>query len=130
MRYHPTGKDRDSYISGVRPGGKFGAMHDVSKRRDNLPEHIFATIRDQVVQEERLRLVDEEARACARLQMSSGKSGKRVAGGAAEDERQELERVSNFESVQARHRALLELYSREKEQWTTELEKRGLTMKM
>ncbi|RNF01416.1 hypothetical protein TraAM80_06979 [Trypanosoma rangeli] len=130
MPYIPTGKDRDSYISGVRPGCKFGAMHDVSKRRDNLPEHVFAPIRDQVIQEERLRLVDEEARANVRLQLFSGKKGKRMAGGADGDERQELERVENVESVRARHRALLELYSVEREQWRMELEKRGLTMEM
>ncbi|PBJ81120.1 hypothetical protein BCY84_00592 [Trypanosoma cruzi cruzi] len=128
MRYYPSGKDRDSYISGVRPGGKFGALHDVNKRRDILPEHVFATIRDQVIQEERLRLLDEEARAHVKLLLASGKNGKRMAGGAAGDERRELERVEKVEAIHARHRALLELYSLEKEQWRAELEHRGLSM--
>ncbi|KEG13727.1 hypothetical protein DQ04_00821050 [Trypanosoma grayi] len=130
MPYYPTGKDRDSYISGVRPGGKFGALHDVNKRRDNLPGHVFATIRDEVIQEERSRLVDEEVRARVRLLLASGKQGKRMAGGAVGDEHREIKRVENIESVNARYRALLELYSQEMEQWKEELTQRGLSVEM
>lgn len=48
VRYYPTGQNRDSYISGVRPCGKFGVFHDVNARRDNLPESIFSLIKDEV----------------------------------------------------------------------------------
>ncbi|ORC93307.1 uncharacterized protein TM35_000011840 [Trypanosoma theileri] len=130
MPYYPTGKDRDSYISGIRPGCRFGALHDVNKRRDNLPEHVFATIRDQVINEERVRLVDEESRALVRLQLASGQHGKRMAGGATGDEQREMKRMENIESISARYRALLELYSQEMEQWKAELALRGLTVQM
>ncbi|KAH9599053.1 hypothetical protein LSM04_006440 [Trypanosoma melophagium] len=130
MPYYPTGKDRDSYISGIRPGCKFGCFHDVNKRRDNLPDHVFATIRDQVINEERVRLVDEEARALVRLQLASGNRGKRMAGGATGDEQREMKRMEKLESISSRYRALLELYSQEMEQWKAELALRGLTVQM
>ncbi|KAG8347115.1 hypothetical protein TRVL_02061 [Trypanosoma vivax] len=130
MRYYPSGVERDSYISGVRPGKKFGVTHDVNKRRDNLPAHIFNNLREAVLQEERLRLVEEEERARAQILQFSSKHGKRMAGGSSGDARRELQRVSAFEMVNARHRALLELYSLEMEQWMGELAQRGLSVEM
>ncbi|EAN77740.1 uncharacterized protein TEOVI_000396400 [Trypanosoma equiperdum] len=130
MRYYPTGLDRDSHISGVRPGGGAPVSHDVNKRRDNLPDHVFASIREEVLMEERMRHVNAEARARAQLIQASGTHGKRMAGGSVGDDRRELERVSSAEAVNARHRALLELYSLEMEGWKEELAERGLSIEM
>nr|CCC93501.1 conserved hypothetical protein [Trypanosoma congolense IL3000] len=127
MRYFSSGVDRDSYASGVRPGGQQPMMHDVSKRRDNLPDNVFAYIRDQVLMEERVRMVNEDLRARARLVQASGAHGKRIAGGFAGDERRELQRVADAESTNARHRALLELYTLDMERWRSELAQRGLS---
>lgn len=126
MRYQPTGVDRDSYISGLRPGGKYGAAHDVNQRRDNLPDNVFSYIRDGVVREERARLNEEEARARTRLELASGKGGKRMINNTPAERQANAEALEAETEVQARNEALKELYARELAEWEDMLGQRGL----
>lgn len=125
-RYHPTGLDRDSYISGVRPGARFGAFHDVSKRRDNLPDSVFATLRDGVVREERTRMIEGEVRARARLKLASGKGGKRMINNTPADRQANVDRMEAAIELRDRSEALRELYAFETAQWEEMLGQRGL----
>ncbi|CCW64024.1 unnamed protein product [Phytomonas sp. EM1] len=126
IRYFPTGVDRDSYISGVRPQGRYGAPHDVNKRRDNLPDHIFNSIRDEVIREERLRLNEEETLARSRLTLTSGKGGKKMFGDNSGNEQSVVDSMELVAQKEWRHQALKCLYDREREEWERLLASHGL----
>lgn len=125
MPYYATGQDRDSYISGVRPCGKYGGLHDVNQRRDNLPDNVFGYIRDGVLREERLRLTELEARSRTRTEMIIGNGGKKMAGGAAGDERKAVQALEERAQIEARHEALLALYTAERASWDAQLAAKG-----
>nr|CAJ2466450.1 unnamed protein product [Leishmania braziliensis] len=134
MRYYASGESRESYITGIRPGGRYGTVHDVEKRRDNLPENVFHYIKEGVQREECLRRNEEEARARIRLEMFSKKPGQHrgnVATIAAESggDAEQSEAMSQLErETQTRERraALQELYQRDRREWEVRLGSRGL----
>lgn len=126
VRYYSSGDGRDSYITGVRPSGKYGELHDVSKRRDNLPENVYNSLREGVFLESRMRLNDEEARANSRLLMASGKGGKRTTSSTNGGAKQALEAMDVEAQTAERHTALAELYAREACLWDELLGYRGL----
>ncbi|CCW69770.1 unnamed protein product [Phytomonas sp. Hart1] len=127
VRYFPNGVDRDSYISGVRPQGKFGAAHDVYKRRDNLPDNVFNSIRDEVLREERLRLNEEGVLVRARLTIANGKGGKKMLDGDKGNRQGLVDAMEQITQNECRHQALKNLYKQDREEWTTLLASRGLS---
>lgn len=126
-RYYPTGLDRDSYISGVRPSGKYGAAHDVNQRRDNLPDNVFNYVKDSVIREERMRLDEEEARAQVRLENASGKGGKRMINNTPAERQANAEAMEAETEAQERNEALKALYAEELATWETMLRERGVS---
>ncbi|KAK7195255.1 hypothetical protein NESM_000451000 [Novymonas esmeraldas] len=144
MPYVATGESRDSYITGVRPGGRYGVLHDVEKRRDNLPENVFHFIKDGVQRDERMRRNEEESRARTRLEMFakvpgqhrggtrlSGNGGGADAGGGsgvggATEQSAAMQKLELETQTRERRAALLELYQRDREEWELDLGARGL----
>lgn len=126
MPFYATGEGRESYITGIRPSGKFGEYHDVEKRRDNLPGNVFSFIKEGVVREERMRLAEEERRYAGRMMYIYGTTGKKMSGGTSADEMREIKKMEELDQMQRRHKALLELYTQEREQWESELGEKGL----
>ncbi|CAC9438734.1 conserved hypothetical protein [Leishmania infantum JPCM5] len=134
MPYYPSGESRESYITGIRPGGRYGAVHDVEKRRDNLPDNVFHYIKEAVQREERLRCNEEEERARIRLKMFAKKPGQHrgngatlAAGGSGGAEQSVA--ISQLECetlTRERRTALQELYQRERKEWEIQLGARGL----
>lgn len=126
MIYRPTGECRESYLTGIRPSGPFGEYHDVKKRRDNLPDNVFAYVRDGVEREELFRIAAQERRLGSRMMYMSGTSGKKMAGGTTGDEQREFKRMKELDEVQKRHNELKLLYSNEMKMWQAELSDLGL----
>ncbi|KAG5508291.1 hypothetical protein JIQ42_08213 [Leishmania sp. Namibia] len=134
MRYYASGESRESYITGIRPGGRYGAVHDVEKRRDNLPENVFHYIKEGVQREERLRQNEEEARARIRLEMFAKKPAQRRGSGAAKEaegggvaeQSAAMSQLERETQTRERRAALQELYRRDREDWETQLGARGL----
>lgn len=128
MPYYATGESRDSYITGVRPGNRYGAPHDVEKRRDNLPDNVFNYIKDGVQREQRQQRTEEDARARTRLEMFARAPRPRggQAGGASRDATPQMSQVERESENRERHAALAELYARERAEWEEELGARGL----
>ncbi|GET85516.1 hypothetical protein, conserved [Leishmania tarentolae] len=134
MRYYPSGDSRESYITGIRPGGRYGAMHDVEKRRDNLPDNVFHYMKDAVQREELLRLNEEEERARIRLEMFAKKPGRRwgnastdAAGTSGSAEQSVAISKLEYETVTRERRTALQgLYQRELREWEVQLRARGL----
>lgn len=139
MPYHATGESRDSYITGVRPGGRYGVLHDVEKRRDNLPDNVFFFIKDGVQREERMRCNEEEARARIRLEMfekkpprSTGDAASSSLGGIGGGVAAQSAAMSKLEretQTRERREALLALYQHDREEWQSILNVRGLAAK-
>lgn len=131
MPYYATGESRDSYITGVRPGNRYGVAHDVEKRRDNLPDNVFNYVTDGVLREQRQQRTDEDARARTRLEMfertprqrGGPQSGAGAGAGTSTPQIGQLERESENRE---RHAALAELYARERGEWEEQLGDRGL----
>lgn len=129
MPYWPTGQDRDSYISGVRPGAsKWGAVHDVNARRDNLPDNVFSYISEGVAREERLRQVEQDKIAVTRMQIANGKGGKKMPGARAVDANAAMNDMEQLSILNDRHEALVALYAQERAQWEQMLSSKGLAM--
>lgn len=128
MPYYPTGDGRESYITGIRPSGRFGEYHDVDQRRDNLPSNVFSYIKGSVAREERMRLAEEEKRYAGHMKYIYGTTGKKMAGGTSGDELREIKKMEEMDQMQRRHGALLKLYADEKEQWERELGEKGLAL--
>lgn len=129
MPYYGTGESRDSYITGVRPGGRYGAPHDVNQRRDGLPENVFSYIRDGVQREERMKRNEDDARARIRLELLAGKGARRVATGPSPAQLKAMEQINTINETRDRHAALAELYKQEMEEWEEQLGDRGLAPK-
>ncbi|CAD2222983.1 hypothetical protein AGDE_00471 [Angomonas deanei] len=127
--YRPTGLDRDSYISGVRPTGAYGAPHDVDARRDNLPDNVFNYVASGVQREDRLREIEQDRRARIRLDIETGKGGKRMANSGGSHVAQTSEQLAAIADTQDRHAALLDLYQQEAAAWDDLLAQRGLATK-
>ncbi|KAG5487691.1 hypothetical protein LSCM1_08054 [Leishmania martiniquensis] len=134
MRYYASGESRESYVTGVRPGGRYGAMHDVEKRRDNLPENVFHYIKEGVQREERLRQNEEEARARIHLEMFARKPGQRrgsvcavdTESGSVAEQSAAMSQLERETQTRERRAALQELYRRDREDWEAQLGARGL----
>lgn len=126
--YRPTGCDRDSYISGVRRGGGGAALHDVNARRDNLPDNVFAYLKESVAREAFESGSAEEARIRHTVMNASGKGGKRIAGGATGDWESLGNKLTAMESVGRRHTALSQLYAAEMADWSAQLAMKGLAI--
>lgn len=125
-RYIPTGLDRDSHISGIRPKGRtYGEFHDVEKRRDNLPSNIVDRLKEEVINEERRRLCEENARSQVRVAMAAGKGGKKVVSVVNEQARAS-ETAQAAARIAERHAALASLYEREEQEWEAALHKNQL----
>jgi hypothetical protein len=125
-RYQSTGCDRDSYISGVRPGGLHAhAPHDVSARRDTLPDNVFQYLKEQVTREQYDADRHEEARAA--LVINAGaKAGKRIAVGG--DVALEMKSLEATQLLTSRHLDIKALYEREMASWSAQLAQRGLAL--
>jgi hypothetical protein len=131
MPYYATGENRDSYITGIRPGCRYGVPHDVEKRRDNLPDNVFSYIKEGVQREQRQRRIEEEGRARMRLEMFARvpKARGREAGMASSSSGGVAAQMGQLEREaenRQRHAALSELYERERQQWAEQLGSRGL----
>ncbi|KAG5511879.1 hypothetical protein JKF63_07704 [Porcisia hertigi] len=134
MPYYSSGEGRDSFITGIRPGGRYGVLHDVEKRRDNLPAHIFHYIKNDVLREERVRSNEEEARARIRVEMFSRKCGHHARNSAiasagshgGSEQSAAMSQLERAAEVRERRAALLELYQRDREEWDMLLGERGL----
>jgi hypothetical protein len=122
MVYFPTGCDRDSYIAGVRPGGGAHAPHNVAARRDNLPDNVFAYLKEKVTFEQFEANRVEEARLRNKVMNSTGRGGKRI----PQDTGNGMEELELTESSIRRHLALRELYMNEAQQWEGKLNAKGL----
>eukprot|EP00796_Vickermania_ingenoplastis_P008603 gene8603-6039_t len=128
MPFYSTGEGRDSYITGIRPSGRFGEFHDVEQRRDNLPANVFSFVKEGVIREERMRLAENERRYAGHMQYIYGTTGKKMAGGTSGDELREIKKMEAADQLQKRHDALGELYSKERELWEAQLAGKGLAL--
>lgn len=128
MPYRPTGCDRDCYISGVRPGGGGPALHNPNARRDNLPDNVFGYLKERVAREQYEANAAEEARARNTIMNSTGKGGKRIAGGSTGDWEALGQQLDRMSSVSERHDALKKLYQSEWQQWESALASKGLAL--
>ncbi|KPA73582.1 hypothetical protein ABB37_09714 [Leptomonas pyrrhocoris] len=135
MPYHATGESRDSYITGVRPGCRYGAAHDVEKRRDNLPDNVFSYIKEGAQWEQRQQRIDEEARARTRLEMFArppkargGAAAGSSSGSPQATASSQVRRLEQESANRERHAALTELYARERQEWEEKLGNRGLAI--
>lgn len=128
MTYRPTGCDRDSYISGVRPGGGGPALHNVYARRDTLPDNVFGYLKEKVTREQYEANTAEELRMRNTILNSTGAGGKRIAGGATGDWEALGQQLDRMGSVSQRHESLKSLYEREWSTWEQELASRGLAI--
>ena len=125
-RYQSTGADRDSYISGVRPGGIHAhAPHDVNARRDTLPDNVFQYLKEQVTREQYDADRHAEARAALVIN-ASAKAGKRIA--VCGDVASEMKSLSSAQSLATRHLEIKALYEQEMAQWSAQLAQRGLAL--
>jgi hypothetical protein len=128
MTYRPTGCDRDSYISGVRAGGGGPALHNPHARRDNLPDNVFGYLKERVAREQFEANAVEEARARNTIMNSTGKGGKRIAGGSTGDWEALGQQLDRMASVSERHEALKKLYQSEWSAWENALAIKGLAI--
>ena len=132
MPYYATGENRDSYITGIRPGSRYGAAHDVEKRRDNLPDNVFHYIKEGVQRELRQQRIEEYTRARTRLDMFARPPKTRTANnansdsGAAAEAAPQVSQLEQESDNRERHAALRELYARERQEWEEQLGARGL----
>ncbi|KPI85428.1 hypothetical protein ABL78_5518 [Leptomonas seymouri] len=140
MPYYASGESRDSYITGVRPGCRYGAPHDVEKRRDNLPDNVFNYVKEGVLREQRQQRIDEDVRARTRLEMfarpphirggAAGHANSCSSGGSSghpADAASQMSQLERESETRERHAALMELYERERQEWEEKLGVRGLT---
>lgn len=128
MPYRATGVDRDSYITGVRAGGGGPALHDVHARRDNLPDNVFAYLKEKVAREQYEANTNEEARARNTIMNSTVGGGKRIAGGSTGDWEALGRQLDRLHSVSERHQAIKDLYGGEWAKWESLLAAKGLAI--
>jgi hypothetical protein len=120
------GSGRDSYLLGKQRPSAY-RPHDINARRDQLPDNVFAYLKEQADREHFEHYVYETQKARVMAEVGSGRGGKRIqaddTGAAAESAKLTAE-----QRMVQRHLRVKELYAAERRAWDAELKQRGLSL--
>eukprot|EP00758_Cryptobia_borreli_P008174 Tbor_TRINITY_DN5369_c3_g2::TRINITY_DN5369_c3_g2_i15::g.3957::m.3957 len=128
MPYHPTGVDRDSYISGIRQGNGRPIFHDVSARRDNLPDNVYRYIKEQVERERYEEYSNAEKRGRNQIEHCKGRRVHTNNNNTMDNINNEEYILNGIYEADNRHVKLKMLYEREMQEWERELAAKGLAI--